>query len=230
MSLQNSFDEDVRTATNNLKMVSKLLEERKEDAASGRSTAKIDAQILSYMHSAKSSMRTLEDGLKKMSGEEASVEKMNANNDVLSKLKAFQEGVQKAVTKVLSYKQRDLMASDIKEKQKAEDGEYEETRQLNNKLLNENVYEKIAVQDEMLKGLLGYVEASIETQKNIKTELKQQKGIMNDISEKTDNNIQDLVVLDNKVKRIIAMSSNCCLWIWIVLMIAIWVVLLIFFH
>lgn len=230
MSLQTSFDDDVRTVTNNLKMINSLLEERKDDAASGRSTAKIDSQILGYMNSVKSYMRTLDDCLQKLSAAGGSEDVMPANYDVLNKLKTFQDAVQRSVSKVLSYKQRDLLASDMKQKQKAEDGEYEETRQMTNKQINENVHEKMKETDDLMKGLLGHVEVAIATQQNIKHELKKQGKIMEDISNKNDKNIEDLVELDNKVKRIIAMSSNCCLWIWIVLAIAIGVVLLVFFH
>ena len=84
----------------------------------------------------------------------------------------------------------------------------------------------IAQQDDQLDRIGDVVGAIRYENQNFSKEVKMQNKMLDKVNNDIDENMENMVKLDGKLKKMLAKSNICCLWIVIIVEIVVFVLLL----
>lgn len=75
----------------------------------------------------------------------------------------------------------------------------------------------LRVQDDKLDQLHGQIQNIKYGQQNIGKEVDQQNILLDNLEDEVDSTSANLIVIDNKLKSLIAHTGACCLWVIIII-------------
>lgn len=121
----------------------------------------------------------------------------------------------------------DIEIGERKDTTKDEDGDFAQTKGLDNQMLLQQQKNMMAAQDQQLSAIGETVDIIRFENQNFSKEVKMQNVMLDNVNEKIDENLGNMVKLDSKLKGLLAKGSICKLWIIIIIEIFLMVYLLI---
>ena len=109
-----------------------------------------------------------------------------------------------------------------------EDGEYGDTRNKTNRQILDKQKGMLQQQDRQLDELRGIVGVIKDDNRVIHEELNTQDHMLDELGRGMDRTQMKMMRVDNKLKRLIASSNQCCLWVVIIIEIIVLILIIIF--
>ena len=115
-----------------------------------------------------------------------------------------------------------------KEWQRDEDGEFEETKGLTNVQVLDQNKAQLAAQDHMLDRIGDVVQNIRHENTNFRDEVQLQNGMLDEVNEDMEVNLNEMVKLDSKLKTMLTKASTCRLWMCVIIEIVILILIFMF--
>ena len=109
-----------------------------------------------------------------------------------------------------------LAAAQDQNYQRGEDGEYDQTRDLDNKQVLQHQKNMLKDQDDQLDEVIGVVKATKYEAQDFNTEIKGQNARIEKLASDIDRTEENMIDADSKMQNLLAKSNHCYLWLIIV--------------
>ena len=127
----------------------------------------------------------------------------------------------------MSQEVADYEAQNYHKAQRGEDGDYAHTKEMSNAQIMQHNKNQFAETDNQLDKISAIVGQIAHENENFRDEVKLQNKMLDKVNEDIDANIDQMVKLDSKLKKLLAKGSICWLWMFVILELAVLVTILI---
>ena len=110
---------------------------------------------------------------------------------------------------------------------KDEDGEYENTKGLENKQMLQQQKDMLKGQDDALDRIAGVVDNIKLENQNFATEVKSQNKMLDKVNDEIDDTTADMIKIDTKLKTMMMRGGVCKLWVCLIIEMIVFISLLV---